>query len=160
MATLTVLKLPSPDGAQTLLNIVYGLQNQEVITLLDAATVSWPAIKQSPRTKQAVNLTGSGTFNDSFWGMLFGMIFFIPFFGPEVGTAIEVLSGNFAEYGINDAFIKDVRAKVTRGTSALFLLTEGDMIDKLVAEFNGVDFELITLNLSREQENLLRSSFG
>ena len=53
------------------------------------------------------------------------MIFFIPFFGLAVGAAMGALSGKFADYGIDDNFIKQMREKVTEGTSARLLLTSG-----------------------------------
>ena len=40
-----------------------------------------------------------------------------------VGAAAGALAGSLADYGIDDDFIKNVREKVTEGTSALFLLT-------------------------------------
>ena len=122
----------------------------------DNAIVSWPEGKKSPKTKQAVNLTGAG----AFWGMLFGLLFFVPFFGLVVGAAMGALSGHFADYGIDDAFIKNVCEKVTPGTSALFLMTTNAVVDKVVDAFKGMDFELITSNLSKEQEEQLRASFA
>ena len=92
--------------------------------------------------------------------MLFGLLFFVPFFGLAVGAAMGALSGHFADYGIDDAFIKNVREKVTPGTSALFLMTTNAVVDKVVDEFKGMDFELITSNLSKEQEEQLRASFA
>lgn len=160
MTTLTVLKFPSPDGAQQMLNKVYKLQNQELITVVDAATVSWPEGKKSPKTKQAVNLTGAGALDGAFWGMLFGLLFFIPIFGLAVGAAMGALSGHFADYGIDDKFIKRVREQVTPGTSALFLMTEKAVMDRVVDELKGEDFELISSNLSKEQEDQLRTAFG
>jgi len=109
MTTLTVFKFPTLDGAQHMLNKVYELQNQDLITVIDAATVYWPEDKKSPKTKQAVNLTGKGALDGAFWGMLFGLLFFVPFFGLAVGAAMGALSGHFADYGINDDFIKQVR---------------------------------------------------
>jgi len=50
------------------------------------------------------------------------MIFFIPFFRLAVGAALGALSGYFADYGIDDNFIREVRKHVTPGTSALFFL--------------------------------------
>jgi len=160
MNTLSVLKFPSPDGAQKMLNKVYALQNQELITVMDAATVSWPEGKKNPKTKQAVNLTGAGALDGAFWGMLFGLLFFIPVFGLAVGAAMGALSGHFADYGINDDFIKRVRKEVTPGTSALFLMTTNAVLDKVVDEFKGADFELISTNLSKEQEDQLRIAFA
>lgn len=152
--------MPTSDGAQQMLNKVYSLQNQELITVLDAATVSWPEGKKTPKTKQAVNLTGASALDGAFWGMLFGLIFFVPFFGLALGAAMGALGGHFADYGIDDAFIKNVRGKVTPGTSALFLMTTGAVMDKVVDEFKGMDFELITSNLSKEQEEQLRTAFA
>jgi uncharacterized membrane protein len=57
-------------------------------------------------------------------------------------------------------FISTVRQKVTPGTSALFLLSSGAVIDRVSAEFNGTDAELISTNLSAEQESRLREAFG
>jgi uncharacterized membrane protein len=39
-----------------------------------------------------------------------------------VGTAIGALSSHLGGYGIDDDFIKQVRAKVKEGTSGLFML--------------------------------------
>lgn len=91
--------------------------------------------------------------------MLFGLIFFVPFFGLAVGTAMGALAGKFADYGINDNFIKEVREKVTEGTSALFLLSANAVQDRVLAEFQGVNMELIASNLSAEQEAALRKQF-
>ena len=160
MNTLTVLKFQTPDGAQQMLNKVYALQNQEMITVVDAAIVSWPEGKKSPKTKQAVNLAGTGALDGAFWGMLFGLLFFVPFFGMAIGAAMGALSGHFADYGIDDNFIKKVREEVTPGTSALFLMTTNAVVDRVVDEVKDMDFELISTNMSKEQEDQLRTAFG
>jgi uncharacterized membrane protein len=92
--------------------------------------------------------------------MLFGLIFFIPFFGLAVGAAMGALSGKFADYGIDDNFIKQTREKVTEGTSALFLLTSGAVMDKVAEAVKGQKFEIISTNLSKEQEDQLRATLG
>jgi uncharacterized membrane protein len=92
--------------------------------------------------------------------MLFGLIFFIPFFGLAVGAAMGALSGKFADYGIDDNFIKQTREKVTEGTSALFLLTSGAVLDKVAEAVKGQKFEIISTNLSAEQEAQLRAALG
>ena len=131
-----------------------------MITVQDAATVSWPEGKKKPKTKQALNLAGAGAMQGAFWGMLFGLIFFIPFFGLAVGAAMGALSGHFADYGIDDEFINSVREKVTEGTSALFLLSSDAVVDKVQDEFKGTKMELIKSNLSAEQDAQLREAFG
>ena len=160
MNTLTVFKFDTPEGAQEMLNNVYKMQNEELITVVDAATVSWPEGKKAPKTKQAVNLTGAGAMDGAFWGMLFGLLFFIPWFGMAAGAAMGALSGHFADYGIDDAFIKRVRDEVEPGTSALFLMTTNAVVDRVVEELKNMDFELVSTNLSKEQDSALRSAFG
>jgi uncharacterized membrane protein len=160
MKTLTVLKFTTPEGAQEMLNKVYEMQNQELITVIDAATVSWPKDRKAPKTKQAVNLTGAGAMDGAFWGMLFGLLFFVPLFGMAVGASMGALTGRFADYGIDDNFIKRIRNEVEPGTSALFLMTANAVVDRVVEELQGREFELVSTNLSNEQEEELRSAFG
>ena len=160
MNTLTVLKFSTPEGAQDMLNKVYEMLNQELITVIDAAMVTWPVGRKTPKTKQAVNLTGAGAMDGAFWGMLFGLLFFIPGFGLAVGAAMGALSGHFADYGIDDNFIKRIRKEVEPGTSALFLMTTNAVVDRVIEELKGREFELVSTNLTKEQEDELRNAFG
>lgn len=160
MATVTVLAFPSADGAGNALGRIQELQKWNLITLHDAAIVSWPAGKTSPTTRQLVNLVGLGAASGMFWGMLFGFIFFTPFFGLTIGAAIGAAGGAFRDYGINDDFISAVRSQVKEGTSALFLMTSHAVIDRVVEGMRGLKFEIIATNLSQEQERKLREAFG
>jgi uncharacterized membrane protein len=160
MATLTVFKYDTPDGAEKLLEKIKSLQKQQLITLQDAAIVTWPEGRKSPKTKQLVSLVGAGALQGAFWGMLFGLIFFVPFFGLAVGAAFGALGGKMADYGIDDDFIKGVRDQVTEGTSALFLLTSDAVRDKVADELKGEQFELIASNLTKEQEEELMAVFA
>jgi uncharacterized membrane protein len=158
--TLTVWKFETPDGAQQALDKLVALSKQQLIEVGDAAIVSWPAGAKKPKTKQAQSTTGAGALGGAFWGMLFGLLFFVPFLGLAIGAAMGALMGHFADYGIDDDFIKQVREKVTEGTSALFLLTANATIDKVAAAFEGTHMDLIQSNLTQEQENQLRAAFG
>jgi uncharacterized membrane protein len=160
MATVTVLKFATAEGANSALSKVQDLQKQQLIKLHDAAIVSWPAGKKSPKTKQLVDLVGIGAMSGMFWGLLFGLIFFTPLFGMAVGAAFGALGGAFRDYGINDDFIKQVRSQVTEGTSALFLMTSEAVTDRVVEAMKNVKFEIIATNLSKEQEQKLREAFA
>jgi uncharacterized membrane protein len=160
MTTLTVLKFPTAEGAENMLSTLQNLQKQQLITIEDGAVVSWPVGAKKPKTKQLADLTGAGALTGAFWGMLFGLLFFVPFFGLAVGAAMGALAGHFADYGIDDNFINQVRDKVTVGTSALFLLTSGAVVDKVVEAVKGQQFEIIQTNLSKEQEDQLREAFA
>jgi uncharacterized membrane protein len=160
MAALTVWKFDTPQGAQDALNKLIDLSKQQLIQVNDAAVVSWETGKKKPKTHNHGSLTGQGALSGAFWGMLFGLLFFVPFFGLAVGAAMGALSGKFADYGINDAFIKEVRDQVTEGTSALFLLTSGAVQDRVAEAFKGVSAQLIQSNLTSEQEAQLAEDFG
>ena len=105
-------------------------------------------------------MAGMGAMQGAFWGMLFGLIFFVPFFGLAVGAAMGALGGKMADFGIDDNFIKQSREKITEGTSALFLLTSDAVQDKVLDELKGFKFELISSNLSKEQEAQLKATFA
>jgi uncharacterized membrane protein len=160
MATLTVLKFPTADGADKMLGTIQSLQKQQLITIQDAAIVTWQAGKKKPKTRQLNNLAGVGAVQGAFWGMLFGLLFFIPFLGLAIGAGMGALTGMFADVGIDDNFIKQVRSQVTEGTSALFLLTVGGVVDRVREAVKGQEFEIIATNLSKEQEEKLRAAFS
>ena len=160
MATITVLKFETPEGAGETLDLIKDLSKQKLINLQDAAVVTWPEGKKQPKTKQLANLAGAGALDGAFWGMLFGLIFFVPFFGMAIGAAMGALAGKFSDYGIDDEFIKTVREQVTEGTSALFLMTSDAVIDKVADAMKDVKFEILTTNLSKDDEAQLRAAFG
>ena len=160
MATLTVLKFPTADGADKMLGTIESLQKQQMITIQDAAIVSWPAGKKKPKTRQLNSLAGMGAMQGAFWGMLFGLLFFVPFLGLAIGAGMGALAGSFADVGIDDNFIKQVRTQVTEGTSALFLLTSGAVEDRVREALKGHKFEIIATNLSKEEEDKLRAAFS
>ena len=160
MATLTVLKFPTATGADEMLGTLEGLQKQQLITIQDAAIVSWPAGKKKPKTRQLQSLAGIGALQGAFWGMLFGLLFFVPILGLAVGAGMGALMGSFADVGIDDNFIKQARNQVTEGTSALFLMSSGAVQDRVREAVKDQQFELIATNLSKEQEDKLRAAFS
>ncbi len=162
MATMTALKFNTPDGAQRMENLLLRLQQEQLIQVHDAAIVTWEPGKKKPKTQQLNSLAGIGALGGAFWGLLFGMLFFVPFLGMAIGAGMGALGGAWAAVGIDDNFINQARAQITPGTSALFLLTEGAVMDRVAEEVrkSGLQFDLIASNLSREQEQNLREIFA
>ena len=159
MDTLNVFKFNDPDGAGKLLEHVKELQKQQLITVQDAAIVTWPKGKDKPKTQQLANMAGIGALDGAFWGMLFGMLFFVPFLGLAIGAAFGALGGKMADYGIDDDFINKTKAAVTEGTSALFLMTQNAVQDKVFETLKDFDAEVISSNLTAEQEAALQAAF-
>jgi uncharacterized membrane protein len=161
MASLVVLKFDTPEGADKGLEVTASLQKQHLLEVLDAATVTWPIGKKRPKTRHGGDLTCAGAWYGAFWGMLLGWIFFVPFFGAAFGAAVGALSGHFTDYGIGKDFLEQVRAKVTEGTSALFLLVGQVTTDRVVEAFKSAPkFEVIATNLSKDQEEKLKAAFA
>jgi uncharacterized membrane protein len=161
MSTMTVWKFPTATAANDAEKTLKSLQSQQLITILDAAVVSWPEGAKKPKTRQLNNLAGAGAMGGAFWGLLFGLIFFIPLLGAAIGAAMGALTGSMADVGIDDKFIERTRQQITPGTSALFLLSENAVLDRVAEAFGGsFTGELIQTNLSGDQEAKLREVFS
>jgi uncharacterized membrane protein len=162
MATITGFKFDTVDGAGKMVDLVKDLDRQELISLDDAATVTWEKGKKKPKTKHLDDMTGTGALGGAFWGMLFGLIFFVPFFGMAIGAAMGALAGHFSNYGIDKDFIKQAQDKVTEGTSAVFLMTSDAVTDKVTDAIknSGLNPDMFYTNLSKDQEAQLRKDFG
>ena len=160
MATMTVWKFPTAEGAAIAEETLKDLQRRELIQIHDAAIVSYPEGARKPKTRQLRGLAGAGALGGAFWGMLFGLIFFVPLLGMAIGAGMGALTGSMTDVGIDDAFIKRMQAEIQPGTSALFLLTSGAVVDKVRAAFEGQDIVLVESNLSGEQEDRLREVFS
>ena len=160
MSTLSVWRFDTPDGAEKAVSTLEGLSRQQLITIHDAATVSWQPNAKKPRTRQLHNLAGSGALGGAFWGMLFGLLFLVPLLGAAIGAAAGALVGTLSDVGIDDEFIKRTRDQITPGTSALFVLASDAVLDKVQEAFAGQRAELLFTNLSKDQEDTLREAFA
>ena len=162
MSTLTAIKFENTDGADQMLALLQDLQRQNLLKVHDAAIVTWTQGKKGPKTRQLHNLAGAGAFGGAFWGMLFGLIFFVPLLGMAVGAAMGAITASLSDVGIDDNFIKQVRSEVTEGTSAIFLLTSGVVVDRVLENVRekGLQPKLIASNLTNEQEARLHAAFS
>ena len=155
-STLSAWRFDGVGGARVAEKILLDLQTEHLVTVDDAAVVFWDADARGPKTRQVATATGAGAVGGGFWGLLFGVVFYLPLLGTAVGAA----EGSLTEVGIDDTFVEGVRDAVTPGTSALFVLTRGAVIDRLVDAFEGIDARLVETNLSHEEEAKLREVFG
>jgi len=159
MSTLLVFAYENETGAKDMVADIQALQKQQLITLLDAATVvRKPDGKIS--IKQANTLVGVGTLGGAFWGMLIGLLSFAPWLGLAIGAVTGAIAGKFTDIGIDDDFIKEVGKTIEPGHSALFLLIESMTEDKVFSELSGHKAKLIRTNLSAEDDAKLRAAFG
>jgi uncharacterized membrane protein len=160
MATLTVWRFDSPGGAESAEAILLRMAREGDIGIVDAAVVSWQHGQNKPRTRHLTDVTAEKAGWGAFWGFLFGLLFFVPILGGAAGAGIGALVGHFAETGIDRDFIRSVQDRVTPGTSALFLLSDHAAMGRIKLEFVGMHPELISTNLTDEQEQRLREAFS
>ncbi|SDY59532.1 Uncharacterized membrane protein [Amycolatopsis xylanica] len=164
MATLTVWRFDTAGGARAALELLDSLMGQHLVQVDDAALVTWPRGRESPRTEQVRGADGSGrslALGGSFWGLLFGLVFFVPLLGIAVGAGAGAMAGShLAGAGIDDRFVDEVRKKVTPGTSALFVLSSHAVVETAVGRLRAVGAELVSTSLSPDEEARLRKVFA
>ena len=161
MATMTVWKFPTANGAAIAEETLKDLQRKELIQIHDAAIVMWPEGAKKPKTRQLHGLVGAGALGGAFWGMLIGLLFFVPWLGLAVGALSGALAGKFSDIGIDDNFIKTVGEEIKPGTSAIFLMVSGSTPDRVLDELRGNnDIKVLQTSLSREAEERLREALA
>ena len=158
MGTLSVWKFDTAEGAGAAVATLEDLSKQQLITVMDAATVSWPEGAKRPKTHQLHNLAGAGALGGAFWGLLFGLLFFVPLLGMAIGAAAGALSGALTDVGINDAFMKELAGTLKPGSSALFVLVRKMTPDKVLAELQGSGGKVLKTSLSHEDETRLQAA--
>jgi uncharacterized membrane protein len=160
MNTLTVWCLPTPEAADEALPLMVTLVADGTASVDDAALVSWPPGRRKPSARTLGGLARPGRLWGGFWGLLLGLIFLTPIAGPSFGAAAGALAGSLADFGVEDDFIRDVRAAVTPGTSAVFVVSTATSAQRLAKALGALDIRTLSSRLSPEQEQRLRDALG
>lgn len=158
MSDLIVLAFDSENGAFQMRDKLLQLQKMELITLSDAAVVTRHG-DGKPKVKQLNSLVGAGALGGAFWGLLIGLLFFAPWLGMAAGALGGALGGKFTDIGVDDKFIKEVAETIQPGHSALFLLVEKVVEDKVMPEIEAFNATVIQTSLSSEDEQKLKDAF-
>jgi uncharacterized membrane protein len=133
------------------------MQNQFLLDMDDAVVVTRDP-KGKTKLHQAVSLTAAGAVGGGFWGMLIGLLFLNPLLGAAIGAGAGALAGKFREIGVDDRMIGDIRAELTPGSSALFVLVRNVTVDKVLdglKPFAGRG-RVFQTSLSKDDERALR----
>jgi uncharacterized membrane protein len=159
MNTLTVWMFKTADGADRAVDRLRALAKEGRISVDDAAVVAWPASRRKPKVRELGSLTGPGALWGGFWGLVLGLVFLAPLAGLAFGAGAGAVAGGLVDVGIDDAFIKRIRADVKPGTSAAFILSHGATADAIAEALRDLDVRLLRSNLSGEEERQLRTLF-
>jgi len=159
VSELIVLAFDDVTGAFDVRDRLIELQKQQLVTLDDAAVVVRNEDGKVD-VKQAKSLVGAGALGGAFWGMLIGLLFFMPWLGLAIGSITGALAGKFTDIGVDDDFIEEVSETIEPGNSALFLLVEDVVADRVVEELKAFEPEVLRTNLSAEDEAKLKDAFA
>ena len=91
---------------------------------------------------------------------LIGLIFMNPLLGLVVGAGAGAVAGALSDVGINDDFMKQLAEKLTPGTSALFVLVDSDLTDKVLDALRGTGGTVLQSSLSHEDEAKLQAALN
>src|SRR3954454_9442560 len=160
MTAFTVWKFETPEGAGHAASLLARESDEGMVKILDHAVVSWPVGARRPETKHGhENLKHGGGWG-ALWGLLFGALFVIPLVGAAAGAAIGALAKATEGVGITKEQLETMRAVITEGTSALFLVTEQADLDLVGERFHGAHMKLVDTNLTDAERKLLLETFG
>lgn len=167
MSDLVVFGFDGVGAADDVLTKLRGMQKEHLVDLEDACIVIRDADGKA-QVKQALNLTALGAASGASSGMLIGALAGLLILNPLAGMAVGglagagfgALSGSMADYGINDAFIKDLGETIPNGSSALFLLVKSSTPDKVLPEIEPFKPRVLKTSLSNEQEEKLKAALA
>jgi uncharacterized membrane protein len=157
MNTLSSWRFTTPEGAETALRTLERLQHRRRVVVEDAAVVVWPTGARRPRSYQVGTAAGTAALAGAFWGLLVGVVFLLPLAADATG-ATDPAAG-LSRVGLPDEFLRQLRDRITPGTSALFLLSRRGELDPLREAFADTHADLLTSDLDREQDAALRRAF-
>jgi uncharacterized membrane protein len=159
MSDLVAIVYPSEAKAEEVRQRLFDLRKQYLIEFSDAVI----AVKTDAgpvKLNQLVNTTAAGAASGSFWGLLIGVLFLNPLIGVALGAASGALSGLLTDYGINDAFMKELAASLKPGDAALFVLIQNMTADKVLKEIRGAGGTVLKTSLDDTKEKVLREALA
>ena len=159
MSDLVVIAYPSEAKAEEVRQKLLSLQKDFVIEIADAVIATKSAAGDI-KLNQLVNTTATGALSGSFWGLLIGMVFLNPLVGAAIGAAGGALGGALSDFGINDAFMKQIAANIQPGDAALFVLVRKMTEDKVLAAIEGYGGKVLKTSLDGTKEQALKDALA
>lgn len=157
MSDLIVIVYPTEAKAEEVRERLFELQKQYLIKLGDAV-IATKTEAGKIKLNQLVNTTAAGAVSGSFWGLLVGVLFLNPLLGVAVGAASGALGGALSDFGINDAFMKELSGSLQPGNGALFVQVQDMTADKVLKEIQGYGGVVLKTSLDETKEQALRDA--
>ena len=159
MSDLIVIVYPTEAKAEDVRQRLFKMQKEYIIELGDVVIATKTESGQV-KLNQLINTTAMGAVSGGFWGTLIGALFLMPVVGAAVGAASGALGGALADFGINDAMMKDLAQSIQPGNAALFILAGKMTADKVVDQIKDAGGVVLKTSLDRSKEQALRDALA
>jgi len=159
MSDLIAIVYPSEAKAEEVRQHLLKLQKEYLISINDAV-IAVKTNEGSIKLNQMVNTTAMGAMTGSFWGLLIGVLFLNPILGVALGAASGALGGALTDFGIDDAFMKNLSATIHPGDAVLFVLIKQMTADKVLNEIKDAGGVVLKTSLDETKEKLLRDALA
>jgi uncharacterized membrane protein len=158
MSQLVVITFSSEEAGPEALKRVRDLGGAGGLDLQDSAVI----LKDPDGRTHVSNTVSSGTKSGALVGGMLGLLlgmFFLPLFGLLAGAATGVLFGRSMSMSVDKSFVDEITNELTPGTSALFVVLDGNVgaLTSAVLPFKGKVFQTtldpeLEANLNRALE--------
>ena len=157
MSTLIVIVYPDELQAEQV-RLDFIKMQKEYLVSLDDAVIAVKKPDGKVKLHQMYNLTLGGAVSGGLWGTLIGLIFLNPLLGLVVGAGAGAVAGALSDVGINDDFMKQLASTLTPGSSALFVLVDSAITDKVRDALAGTGGKIIQTSLSTPDQEKLQKA--
>jgi uncharacterized membrane protein len=159
MSDLIAIVYPSEAKAEEVRQRLLKLQKEYLISINDAV-IAVKTDEGNIKLNQLVNTTAMGAMTGSFWGLLIGVLFLNPILGVALGAASGALGGALTDFGIDDAFMKNLSATIHPGDAVLFVLIKSMTADKVLNGIKDAGGVVLKTSLDETKEKLLRDALA
>ncbi len=167
MSELVAISYPDVHRAEQVLATLSQLQSTYLIDLEDAVYITKDE-NGRVQLHEPMNPTGAaaagGAVMGGIFGFTLGLFVLMPIAGAAIGAGIGAgtgaIAGHFADYGIDDNFIKQLQASLQPNSSAILVLVSHSTPDKVVPEISKYGGTLVRTSLTEENDAKLRMALA
>ncbi|MBX3031515.1 MAG: DUF1269 domain-containing protein [Chloroflexi bacterium] len=125
MSDLVVITFPNETDGPAALSAMRDAQRGSGLALRDVASVVKDAEGKVHTHNEVSSTTATGAVGGGILGLLLGFVFF-PIAGLAIGALAGALIGKSLGHNVDAGLVRDVTNDLTPGTSAVFVLVDGD----------------------------------
>lgn len=156
MSQLIVITFDNPDDAGKALKSLRQVEKSGRLKLVDTAVV----VKDAEGKTDVKNEVSSGTETGAVVGGILGpfLTFAFPLAGIAIGAGAGALIGKMFDTGVDQKFVKEVKAALQPNHSALFLVGDAADPNAALAALRPYKGEVYQTTISTELEEQLRKA--